>query len=155
MSKVTKGGSLFSSALQFLRGKPVRAKTATVRKASARMRVKQTPRSVLATSPSHRSAEIVGCSNACERARELSGIRFLMSDVPRLPLPGCTVARCRCTYAHHTDRRNTAEERRAQFSVQTKHYAIAIGEERRRRYGRRAGESGTSAERYDFSNWDD
>jgi hypothetical protein len=154
MNKLSKGGSLLTGALQFLKGKPTRSEAATVRKSSARMRVSQSTRAAPETAPSYRSAEIVCGNGACDSARELAGVRFLMSDIPRLPVQGCSVARCRCIYAHHTDRRNFADERRAQFSVQTKHYAIAIGEERRRKHGRREGEADGSMERYDFGNWD-
>lgn len=154
MDKLPKGSSFFSGALRFLRGKPARSTAAAARKSSARLLANRSTRSAPAVPAAYRSAEIVCGKNACEGARALSGIRFLAADVPRLPLERCSVSRCMCTYTRHNDRRNPAEERRAQFSVRTQHYPTAIGDERRRKYGRRAGESGTAEQRYDFSNWD-
>lgn len=152
MNKSPKGSSFFSGALEFLKGKPVRTTASTARKSSARLLDKEKTQSNRA---SFRSAEIVCGKEACESARALSGMRFLAHDVPRLPLESCTSSHCMCTYARHNDRRNPSDERRAQFSVRTKHYPTLIGnEERRRKYGRREGELGVSAERYDFNSWD-
>lgn len=154
MDKLPKGNSFFSEALRFLKGKPARSSAAAARKSGARLLANTSTRSAAALPTPYRSAEIVCGKNACEGARALSGIRFLAADVPRLPLERCSVSRCMCTYTRHNDRRNTAEERRAQFSVRTQHYPNAIGDERRRKYGRRTGEAGTAEQRYDFSNWD-
>ena len=53
--------------------------------------------------------------NACRAAKELTGQRFLSSDAPLLPLPGCTMAECNCRFVHHKDRR-TGKDRRSPFS---------------------------------------
>lgn len=141
MKKKAKNSSLLGGALQFLKGKPARPAAATASKSSVLTSAKTTARAVPAATSTYRSAEIVCGSDACEHARALSAIRFLAADIPRLPLAGCAAARCRCRYLHHTDRRDTADERRAQFSIRTKHYPTAIGEERRQKSGRRAGEA--------------
>lgn len=152
MNKSSKGGSFFSGALRFLKGKPERTMAGDARKSSARV---LQPQRAQSTHAPYRSAEIVCGRNACENARALSGIRFLARDVPRLPLESCTSSNCLCTYTRHNDRRNPSDERRAQFSMRTRNYATSIGnEERRRKYGRRAGEFAASPERYDFNNWD-
>lgn len=152
MNKPTKGGSFFSGALQFLKGKPERTPASAARKSSARV---LEPRRSQSNYAPYRSAEIVCDRNACQNARALSGIRFLAHDVPRLPLESCTSSNCLCTYNRHNDRRNPSDERRAQFSMRTLHYATSIGnEERRRKYGRREGEFAALPERYDFNNWD-
>lgn len=44
-------------------------------------------------------------SGACREAQALKGKRFLSSEAPTLPLPGCTSAECRCRFQHFEDRR--------------------------------------------------
>jgi hypothetical protein len=41
----------------------------------------------------------------CPAAAACAGQRFLATGAPRLPFPGCTVARCDCRYQHYEDRR--------------------------------------------------
>jgi hypothetical protein len=44
----------------------------------------------------------------CAAARELSSIRFLAAQAPRLPLTACSAAEaCSCKYKHHNDRRGS------------------------------------------------
>ena len=47
----------------------------------------------------------------CQTAKNMSGVRFLSPEAPRLPLPTCDVATCECRYLHHEDRRS--DDRRA------------------------------------------
>ena len=51
----------------------------------------------------------------CEAARQLAGMRFLSTKVPKLPLPGCGEAACHCRYSHYSDRRE-GDDRRDQLS---------------------------------------
>ena len=53
-------------------------------------------------------------SRSCEAAKSMEGKRFLSSAAPRLPLPDCDVAECRCKFIHHKDRRSS-EDRRNPF----------------------------------------
>lgn len=53
-------------------------------------------------------------SNACEEARAVEGKRYLANSAPRLPLPGCDVAACRCRFMHHSDRRG-GDDRRSPY----------------------------------------
>lgn len=53
--------------------------------------------------------------NACDAAKAMTGRRFLASAAPRLPLPECNYADCRCQFAHYDDRR-TARDRRSPFA---------------------------------------
>lgn len=39
--------------------------------------------------------------------------RFLWNEAPQLPLPGCTLERCRCRYVHYRDRRE--QDRRHRY----------------------------------------
>jgi hypothetical protein len=50
-------------------------------------------------------------SGACDAAREMEGRRFLSSAAPKLPLPGCNAAECRCRFKHHEDRRSGQDRR--------------------------------------------
>lgn len=155
MGKQTKGPSFFSGALALLSGKPARTAKGEARKSSAKILAKQGRPTQTKAASSHRSAEIVCGKGACSGANALAGTRFLLSDLPRIPLPNCTSPQCRCTYSHYNDRRNPLDERRAPFSMRTNLYSTSVGnEERRRKVGRRAGEVAGGKERYEFGNWD-
>jgi len=52
---------------------------------------------------------------ACGAANEIAGQRFLASEAPEIPLPGCTAAECECHFVHHNDRR-TGKDRRSPFT---------------------------------------
>jgi len=50
-------------------------------------------------------------SGACTAAMGLLGERFLASEAPQLPLPGCDAADCQCRFIHFKDRRSKDERR--------------------------------------------
>ena len=52
---------------------------------------------------------------ACSAANDLAGQRFLASEAPSLPLPGCDAAKCDCHFTHHSDRR-AGKDRRSPFT---------------------------------------
>lgn len=52
---------------------------------------------------------------ACAAAKDLTGQRFLSTEAPRLPLPGCTATDCNCRFVHHKDRRS-GKDRRSPFA---------------------------------------
>jgi hypothetical protein len=52
---------------------------------------------------------------ACSAANEIAGQRFLATEAPNLPLPGCDAAECDCHFTHHNDRR-TGKDRRSPFT---------------------------------------
>jgi len=54
---------------------------------------------------SHHGVSIRPGRHACERARTLSGKRFLARHAPKLPLEGCNTGDCACRYRHYEDRR--------------------------------------------------
>ena len=58
-----------------------------------------------AVEPYRAVAIVGGLDGCCERARRLAGRRFLMTDPPPLPLPGCDFAKCTCKYVRFDDRR--------------------------------------------------
>jgi len=59
------------------------------------------------TNPYH-AVSIVPGAACCNAARELRTQRFLSREAPPLPLAGCTVSPCRCSYKHFDDRRMRA-----------------------------------------------
>lgn len=76
-----------------------------------------TPRSVAGRRSSTRAPSgsrfhavvILAGRQSCEAARERSGIPFLSSEAPTLPLEGCdNLVACRCRYQHRPDRRGAA-----------------------------------------------
>jgi len=50
-------------------------------------------------------------SSACDAAKAMTGRRFLSTEAPKLPLPGCDAAQCSCGFAHHADRRSGTDRR--------------------------------------------
>jgi hypothetical protein len=50
---------------------------------------------------------VVPGENCCQWARVCNGKRFLIPEVPRLPLQGCDSRHCQCKYRHFEDRRAT------------------------------------------------
>jgi hypothetical protein len=50
-------------------------------------------------------------SGACAAAMGMQGERFLASEAPSLPLPGCDAADCQCRFIHFKDRRSIDERR--------------------------------------------
>ncbi len=61
------------------------------------------------------AVSIVFEQNACAAAKEMAGRRFLSSAPPKLPLPDCDAASCKCHFKHHDDRRS-GKDRRNPFS---------------------------------------
>jgi hypothetical protein len=126
-------GSLLSSS------SPVPAKRGARR--PARTAAKQ---SVAAASPAvqknqWRAVSITPCSAPCAAARNVAGKRFLVGEVPHLPLRDCDSGECKCTYQHHEDRRDPGNDRRQfEAATQTLLYGqVADDGCRRRRRGRR------------------
>ena len=60
-------------------------------------------------SPYH-CVEIRARGEGCAAVRRLAGKRFLSAEAPLIPLMGCSVGACACTYKHYNDRRR--EDRR-------------------------------------------
>lgn len=109
-----------------------------IRRGAAEARAAKAPRkpSLRATSPFH-AVSVMYSSTACDAAKALAGRRFLAGTAPRLPLPECDAAECRCRFSHHSDRRSGGD-RRSPFSPST--YAGQTGShaiERRDRRDRR------------------
>jgi hypothetical protein len=63
------------------------------------------------TTTKFHAVSIHSTSSACEAAKSMQGIRFLSSAAPRLPLPECDAADCKCRFAHHADRRSGVDRR--------------------------------------------
>ena len=54
----------------------------------------------------YRGVEIIADGdNCCAAARKIAGKRFLSDSVPKLPLSGCHLGECTCTYQLFEDRR--------------------------------------------------
>jgi hypothetical protein len=51
------------------------------------------------------------CNNSCRKALEYSAKPILMKNVPELPLLGCNVFACECSFVQQEDRR-TGKDRR-------------------------------------------
>ena len=76
--------------------------------------------------------------HCCQEAKLVEGVRFHPDDAPTLPLPGCSLDVCKCTYVHHSDRRSGTLDRRRLTNLK-KDYALFFGrEDQREGRGRRA-----------------
>jgi len=51
--------------------------------------------------------------DACEAAKKMEGRRFLSTAAPKIPLPDCDAAECKCRFKHHQDRRAGNDRRNA------------------------------------------
>ena len=74
-------------------------------------------------------------ANACRAAVEVTGVRFLSRQAPKLPLSRCDKARCGCRYKHYSDRR-AGPRRASDFFAQLP--SSNADEERRQNRGRRS-----------------
>lgn len=156
MSRERRGSSFFSSAFGFLKNKPTRVKTNTARKAGARILKKGGNQVGKANSGNYRAAEIVFEECACDAVVTLSGRRFLVNEVPRIPVPDCTLPNCKCSYVRYKDRRSWGEDRRALFSLKTSLFVASSSDERRKIEERRAYEESTveaSDDSHNFKEW--
>jgi hypothetical protein len=157
MNKASKGSSLLTSALGLFKTRPTKIQTSSARTTSARILKKTDGPTGLAGQYSYRSAEIVFDECACDAVKTLARVRFLVRDVPLIPVPNCTMRKCKCAYVRFNDRRNLSEGRRSEFSIRTNMYTTSGNDERRRKIGRRAGEQSNSVAttaHYNFENWD-
>jgi len=71
-------------------------------------------------------------SQSCQGLTAVTGQRFLVKNVPEIPLSQCTSGPCACRYVHHEDRRVKGDRRAI-----TKRTVNRDAEERRRLGGRR------------------
>lgn len=53
-----------------------------------------------------RAIAVMPGEGCCQWARLCGGKRFLIREVPRLPLQGCDAPHCACKYRHFEDRRD-------------------------------------------------
>ena len=67
-----------------------------------------------AADTSYHAVSIKLGKDACAAAKNMTGHRYLASEAPRIPLPGCDAAVCECRFAHHEDRRS-GKDRRSPF----------------------------------------
>ena len=137
MNKTTHSVGLISQALGIFKSKSKKVSSSTARRRGV-------GRSARSNNPAnrypHRSASISSehSSCACEAVEIINGKRFLLNEIPPLPLPDCTTPNCKCAYVRHKDRRGISSNRRALFSLNTDLHAIGGDLERRLVKGRRA-----------------
>ena len=83
--------------------------------------------------------EVRAGTPACEAVRHLGNVRFLSAEAPALPLSGCTLQACRCSYVHHDDRRE--DDRRNPYGQWSNVPSTIPGERRKRTDRRRSQDS--------------
>ncbi|MCB1687492.1 MAG: hypothetical protein KDI33_03365 [Halioglobus sp.] len=131
MKKTSRDSSFLSGVFRIFKSSPARGTMKTAQKARERVLEKHSRQSASERELPYRAAEIVVQKSACEAVMGLTGTRFLMDEVPHIPVPDCTSRKCTCTYLRHEDRRNKFGNRRAEFSKLTNAYAVIGNSERR------------------------
>ena len=66
-------------------------------------------------------------ADCCQAVKRMDGVRYLVEDVPILPLAECNRETCTCTYQHHADRRSETRDRRLQASDVAINYRVQEG----------------------------
>jgi hypothetical protein len=94
----------------------------------------------LGASSDYPAVSIRVAQDSCQAVRESSGIRYLSTEAPLLPLPGCSSEKCRCTYAHHSERRKGTYRRRAILASYKEIFPPAGNTDKRHLKGRRNGD---------------
>lgn len=89
--------------------------------------------SVRVVNPYH-AVRIAHLSTCCTKVAEIDGRLFLAAEAPKIPMPECDAAKCRCRYVHYEDRRG-AENRREPADGPHHYFAMR---DRRLGQGRRA-----------------
>lgn len=138
MKKTSSDPSFLSRVLSIFRRKAVKPTRKVAQQASVRRQVKHEGQAFSGVKYPYRAVSIAIGDCACESVRVLAGTRFLVSDAPHVPLPGCTERKCGCTYERYLDRRDQNGDRRAEFSALTSVYTTIGNTERRRHRERRA-----------------
>jgi hypothetical protein len=94
----------------------------------------------LGASSDYPAVSIRVAQDCCQAVRETSGTRYLSTQAPLLPLPACTSEKCRCTYAHHTERRKGTYRRRPLLASYKDIFPPAGITDKRHLKGRRIGD---------------
>lgn len=128
---------MFSGALGFIQSRPSKVKKRSARKTSAKILSNRNKHASRAGATRFRAAEIEFEDCACDAVKAMQGQRFLVRDVPRIPVPDCDKSNCRCSYVRYNDRRLWTEDRRAFFGLKTSHYVQGDSQERRKVQDRR------------------
>jgi hypothetical protein len=79
---------------------------------------------------------VMPSETCCQWARLCTGKRFLIPEVPRLPLQGCDAQSCECKYRHFEDRREKSRR-----SVERGGFPRHVESERRAATSRRAAQA--------------
>jgi len=156
MSRTQKGTSVFSGVLGVFKSSSSKVKKRSARKPSAGVLSKKNKQASKASTAGFRAAEIEFDDCACEAVMAMQGQRFLVRDVPPIPVPDCDKPNCQCSYVRYRDRRHWTEDRRATYSLKTSHYIQSDSKERRLVQDRRAADESTGAASNsleDFESW--
>ncbi len=89
------------------------------------------------TSSEYHAVSIRKGDRICEAVNKLTGQRILSKEAPMLPVEGCDIANCECSYVHYQDRR-CGKDRRSPFnsgglSATTGNFQVERRENRERR----------------------
>jgi hypothetical protein len=133
MDRMSGKAPIISQALSIIGYKPRKHSAPAARKTVAKIMRQMNRQEVPEASYPYRSASIslASCAKPCATAKKMQGRRFLLRDVPQLPLHACTNASCSCSYERHRDRRNSPQDRRAFFSLKTDLHTLGGDEEKR------------------------
>ncbi|MEH6567932.1 MAG: hypothetical protein V7709_02575 [Halioglobus sp.] len=139
MDRVPNKVPIISHALSIIGYGPKKHSTPAARKTVEKVMRQMNRQEVPEEFYPYRSASIstATCARPCGAATKIQDKRFLLQNVPQLPLRTCTNTNCTCTYDRHKDRRNSPQDRRAFFSLKTDLHVLGGDEEKREINGRR------------------
>lgn len=153
----TSKGSFLSGRLGLFTAKPKKMDKARARKSGSSALSKGRKSTARANVNPYQAAEIeFDAECACDAVKQITGKRFLVRDIPPIPVPDCDSPNCSCSYARYRDRRQWIDDRRGLFHASTNAYALGDEPNRRKQRDRRTSEE--SRERDlgsidDFESW--
>ncbi len=109
------------------------------RYAAGKKKLRAAPVSRLKPHKIYHCVEVRTGSPACKAVQDLGNTRFLSEEAPSLPLSGCTMGKCTCSFIHYDDRRD--DDRRHPYKQWASLPPTAEGERRKRTERRKSSES--------------
>jgi len=138
MNRTSKSSSLFSGTFSSFKSRLRKVSRATAGKNASKILATRSARKRPVGANPYQSAEIeCDPACACDAVKRISGQRFLVRNVPPIPVPDCDSPDCQCTYVRYKDRRLWTEDRRAHYSLSTELYRLGDNCDKRKRKDRR------------------
>jgi len=118
MSRTSRGSSFFSGTFGLFQSRHRKVDKTTARMSSGKVMARKSGRKNQVKSNPYQAAEIeFDPACACDAVKRIAGQRFLVRNVPPIPVPDCDSPDCQCTYIRYKDRRLWTNDRRSQYGL--------------------------------------